>query len=76
MRHSANMSVRDSLACGLRVSQSSMSQDDIDFVKSHDCFVYDKGQWFNSNLNTKRDRDFRDSMWNPDTGPWRKGVNY
>jgi hypothetical protein len=33
------------------------------------------GRWYHT-LITDRDRKVRQNYWNPDTGPWRKGVNY
>ena len=76
MRHTANMDVRNLICCGYKVSNSHMTEADIKWATESNVIAQDQhGRWFHTSI-TERDRKFRQSYWNPDTGPWRKGVNY
>jgi len=67
--HIANMNTRSVLAIGKKVWESTMSDEDIAFVKAHPAvFVRNpKGFWFNANLSSQRDQDFRASLWTETT---------
>ena len=65
MQHTANMDARNLLACGKKVHKQHMSEEDIAFVNAHPkIFHQDKhGAWFNVNLQSDKDRKFRESLW-------------
>jgi hypothetical protein len=76
MMHTANMNNRDLICCGHRVPNSYMSADDLAWAAKSNVIQQDaNGNWFHTMI-TDRDRKSRQNYWNPDTGPWRKGVNY
>lgn len=76
MMHSANMNNQSLICSGFRVPNSSMSDADLNWAMKSDVIQQDQhGNWFHT-LITDRDRKSRQNYWNPDTGPWRKGVNY
>ncbi len=77
MQHTANMNNRDLICSGHKVSNHLMSADDLEWcVKFSGVIAQDEnGRWYHTKI-TARDRATRNSFWNPDTGPWRKGVNY
>lgn len=76
MQHSANMNNRDLICCGHKVPDRCMTEDDRAWAAGSRVIQQDtNGSWFHT-LITARDRKIRQNYWNPDTGPWRKGVNY
>lgn len=76
MRHTANMGTRDLICSGHKVSDKFMTDDDRAWALKSNVIRQDQdGRWFHT-LITDRDRKIRQNYWNPDTGPWRKGVNY
>ena len=76
MRHSANMNNKSLICSGFKVSHAKMSADDLVWAGKSEVIKQDaNGYWYHS-LITERDRAYRRNYWNPDTGPWRKGVNY
>lgn len=76
MKHVANMNNRDLICCGHRVSDQCMSDDDRAWASASKVIAQDNhGRWFHTMI-TDRDRKYRENYWNPDTGPWRKGLNY
>ncbi|MEI9428719.1 hypothetical protein [Mesorhizobium sp. Cs1299R1N3] len=82
MQHVANMDNRSLICSGFRVADNYMSDDDRAWatapLKDGGPSVIakdEKGRWYHTKI-TDRDRKSRASYWNPDTGPWRKGVNY
>ena len=76
MIHTANMGVRDLICCGHKVSDNKMSNEDRAWALKSNVIKQDEnGRWYHT-LITDRDRNYRENIWNPDTGPWRKGVNY
>lgn len=76
MLHSAHMSNKDRICSGFRVANNAMSTDDLAWAIKHNVIQQDQnGYWYHT-LITDRDRKVRQNFWNPDTGPWRKGVNY
>lgn len=76
MRHIANMDVRSLICCGHRVNDAHMSEADRQWARQGSIIQQDEaGRWYHTGI-TARDRKIRVNAWNPDTGPWRKGVNY
>lgn len=76
MKHSANMGNRDLICCGHKVNDKYMTEADRAWAMSSTVIQKDNaGRWFHTGI-TARDRQYRANSWNPDTGPWRKGVNY
>jgi hypothetical protein len=76
MLHKAHMTNRDLICSGYKVSDRDMTDADRAWAMQGDVIRQDNaGQWFHT-LITDRDRKARRDFWNPDTGPWRKGVNY
>jgi hypothetical protein len=76
MKHTAHMNNRDLICCGHRVHDRNMTDADRSWAMQSKSIQKDNhGQWFHT-LITDRDRKSRQDFWNPDTGPWRKGVNY
>lgn len=76
MRHTANMDVRSLICSGHKVSNNHMTAADIEWAMKHSVIAQDQnGRWYHTGI-TARDRKVRENFWNPDTGPWRKGVNY
>ena len=75
-KHVANMNNRDLICSGHRVADKDMSAEDRAWAEASMTIEKDaNGRWYHT-LITDRDRHVRASCWNPDTGPWRKGVNY
>ena len=76
MRHISAMNSRDLICSGHRVADRDMSAEDRAWARESSVIALDNGgRWFHT-LITERDRKARSNYWNPDTGPWRKGVNY
>lgn len=76
MRHTANMGPRDLICCGHKVSDHAMSADDRAWAAKSSVIQQDQtGRWYHTGI-TARDHKYREDAWSPDTGPWRKGVNY
>ena len=76
MKHTANMNNRDLICCGHKVSDQHMTDADREWATKSNVIRQDQhGRWFHTMI-TDRDRKVRQNYWNPDTGPWRKGVNY
>jgi len=76
MMHSANMDARSLICSGHKVSDQNMTDEDRAWAMKNDVIAQDNhGRWFHTKI-TDRDRKVRQNFWNPDTGPWRKGVNY
>ena len=76
MQHSANLGNKDLICCGHKVCNHFMSAQDLDWARKHPSIQQDQdGRWYHTGI-TERDRQYRNNYWNPDTGPWRKGVNY
>jgi hypothetical protein len=76
MLHVSAMNNRDLICSGFRVVDNVMSDDDRTWALASTVIAKDdSGRWFHT-LITNRDRQQRADYWCPDTGPWRKGVNY
>jgi len=76
MMHTANMGARDLICSGHKVSDRNMTEADRAWAMESAVIRQDNnGRWFHIKI-TDRDRKYRADAWNPDTGPWRKGVNY
>jgi hypothetical protein len=76
MQHVSAMNNKNLICSGHRVSNDRMSAEDLVWANNHPTIQQDEhGRWFHTMI-TERDRKFRRDYWNPDTGPWRKGVNY
>lgn len=76
MQHVANMNARNLICTGYRVPNACMSADDLAWAGESNVIQQDEhGRWYHTMI-TDRDRKSRQNYWNPDTGPWRKGVNY
>lgn len=77
MQHVANMNNKNLICSGHKVHDRYMSEEDRAWAEKFSNVIRmdNQNRWFHINI-TDRDRKFRDSYWNPDTGPWRKGVNY
>ena len=76
MQHVANMNVRNLICSGHKVSDNQMSEADRAWAMNSKVIQQDNnGRWYHTMI-TDRDRKARVNYWNPDTGPWRKGVNY
>lgn len=75
MLHKSAMNNRDLICSGHKVGQSYMSADDLAWAAKSAVIQQDvNGNWYHT-LITDRDRKVRDSFWQPDTGPFIKGVN-
>jgi hypothetical protein len=76
MQHVANMSLRSLICSGHKVADSRMTDADREWAANSNVIRQDEsGRWYHTKI-TDRDRAYRRDYWNPDTGPWRKGVNY
>lgn len=76
MQHVANMNNRSLICSGHKVPDRFMTEADRAWAMSSNVIRQgNDGVWFHT-LITERDRNARRDYWNPDTGPWRKGVNY
>lgn len=76
MIHMANRDNIGLILTGKPVNNSDMSESDLDWAMVSDVIKQDnRGRWYHSGI-TKADRARVENFWDPDTGPWRKGVNY
>jgi hypothetical protein len=76
MQHVANMTTRNLICSGHKVSDQHMTDADRTWAMQSNVIRQDNnGRWYHTGI-TERDRKCRRDYWNPDTGPWRKGVNY
>jgi hypothetical protein len=70
------MDVRSLICSGFKIPNSQMSASDLDWAMQSAVIQQDNnGYWYHTKI-TDRDRKVRQNFWNPDTGPWRKGINY
>jgi len=76
MMHVAHMNNRSLICSGHKVHDRYMNDADRAWAMESTVIRQNNaGEWFHT-LITDRDRRDRANYWNPDTGPWRKGVNY
>lgn len=76
MQHVANMNNRSLICSGHKVPDSRMTDADRAWAMESNVIRQDNNGCWTHTLITERDRKYRQNYWNPDTGPWRKGVNY